>query len=109
MAAFLNMYEEPNAYCLCGYPDDGKPMIKCDFCEDWYHISCLNMSLEEYKAFESSSYTWLCKVCEALKLEVNMNAYEQIDQAADRPNDNNTCPESLNARKVGSIPMLKEC
>lgn len=34
-------------YCICRKPDDGGLMICCDWCEEWFHVSCINISEEE--------------------------------------------------------------
>ncbi|KAJ3016518.1 UNVERIFIED_CONTAM: PHD finger protein 3 [Siphonaria sp. JEL0065] len=31
-------------YCICRGPDNGKFMISCDVCKDWYHGSCVNIT-----------------------------------------------------------------
>ena len=28
-------------FCLCGQPDDQKPMTQCEKCHDWFHYRCL--------------------------------------------------------------------
>lgn len=28
--------KKDKVYCSCKGRDDGRPMIKCDFCNDWY-------------------------------------------------------------------------
>jgi hypothetical protein len=36
--------EERNLFCLCRGIDDGiRPMIQCDFCEDWFHFECIGL------------------------------------------------------------------
>lgn len=31
-------------YCVCRKPWEGRFMIQCDFCDEWYHGSCVNIS-----------------------------------------------------------------
>ncbi|KAK8945425.1 putative lysine-specific demethylase ELF6 [Platanthera guangdongensis] len=38
-------------YCICRKPDDRRPMIACDQCDEWYHFDCLNLREEPRKAF----------------------------------------------------------
>lgn len=48
-------------YCLCREPE--RPgMIGCDYCEEWYHISCLNLKKEEVN--ELTKCKWMCPKCE---------------------------------------------
>lgn len=35
--------DEP-VYCICKKPDNGRWMIGCDFCDDWFHGSCIGMN-----------------------------------------------------------------
>ena len=30
-------------YCYCGLPDDGKIMVQCDSCLEWFHGRCVGM------------------------------------------------------------------
>lgn len=34
-------------HCLCRKPDDGKLMIQCDYCDEWYHGACINITPEQ--------------------------------------------------------------
>ncbi|KAJ3121950.1 PHD finger protein 3 [Nowakowskiella sp. JEL0407] len=42
-------------YCICSKPDVGEFMIACDYCQEWYHGSCIGVTqkiadkLPEYK------------------------------------------------------------
>ena len=48
-------------YCLCREPE--RPgMIGCDFCEEWYHSSCLNLKKEDVK--QLTKCKWKCPKCE---------------------------------------------
>ena len=37
-------------------------MIGCDFCEEWYHSSCLNLKKEDVK--QLTKCKWKCPKCE---------------------------------------------
>ena len=47
--------EDQTAYCLCRKPWSGRFMIQCDFCDEWYHGSCVNitatdaLNIDKYK------------------------------------------------------------
>ena len=49
-------------YCLCRQPER-HPMIGCDFCEEWYHGSCLNLNKEDIK--QLTKCEWKCPKCES--------------------------------------------
>jgi hypothetical protein len=49
-------------YCICRQPFDGL-MIGCDYCDDWFHDSCIGMSKE--KAEKVEHYT--CPSCTILQ------------------------------------------
>jgi len=34
-------------YCSCRRPWEGRFMIMCDYCKEWYHGSCVNISSTE--------------------------------------------------------------
>jgi len=49
-------------YCYCRKPSS-KDLIGCDFCPQWYHPTCLNLSDESVKIILSLP-TWRCPECE---------------------------------------------
>ena len=53
-------------YCSCRMPYDknGEDMVECSNCQEWYHISCENVS---QKVFESRNRNWYCKSCKQTK------------------------------------------
>ena len=56
-----NHDEKVVLYCLCREPE--RPgMIGCDFCEEWYHSSCLNLKKEDVK--QLTKCKWKCPKCE---------------------------------------------
>jgi len=45
-------------YCLCREPE--RPgMIGCDFCEEWYHSSCLNLKKEDVKQLTKCKWKYM--------------------------------------------------
>ena len=43
----------PKKFCLCRQPER-HPMIGCDYCDEWYHNTCLNLSKEDVKGMKIS-------------------------------------------------------
>ncbi len=54
-------WDKIKVYCYCRQIDDGRRMIRCDGCEDWFHVNCAKISPERLKKIKSS--VWLCKSC----------------------------------------------
>ena len=51
---------DDEAYCLCRTPWQGRFMIQCDYCDEWYHGSCVNITATD--ALEIDRYKCcLCK------------------------------------------------
>ncbi|GFS11042.1 Pol polyprotein [Elysia marginata] len=48
------------AYCVCGMPDDGDLMIRCDVCFQWYHGRCVNLTPTQAKHLQ----TYTCTRCQ---------------------------------------------
>jgi len=81
-------------YCLCREPE--RPgMIGCDYCEEWYHISCLNLKKEDAK--QLTKCKWQCPKCELESKRQEKNKI-QVGQGTEKPR--------RNARKI-SIPTKR--
>ncbi|XP_031125306.1 lysine-specific demethylase lid isoform X2 [Ipomoea triloba] len=44
-------------YCICRRPNDQRPMIACDKCDEWYHFDCIHLSSS------SLPKTYICPAC----------------------------------------------
>ncbi|EDQ91504.1 uncharacterized protein MONBRDRAFT_3799, partial [Monosiga brevicollis MX1] len=55
--------DDDTPYCICRGPDDGRYMIACDSCDEWYHIDCLNLNLKHVRALEATHQTYTCPKC----------------------------------------------
>ena len=50
-------------YCTCRMPYDskeGRNMVECDECKEWYHKKCERISVE---VFRNKNMTWQCSSC----------------------------------------------
>ena len=58
-----NPNENPTSeiYCFCQQPER-HPMIGCDFCDTWYHGSCLNLKKDDIKKLVKIK--WGCPKCD---------------------------------------------
>lgn len=51
--------DDKKEYCVCRKPYSGRFMIQCDFCEEWYHGSCVNITVTEALVIDK----YKCKAC----------------------------------------------
>jgi hypothetical protein len=56
------LQDEP-VFCICRKPDDGRPMVCCDVCDEWYHCDCVGV--QERVAVRLDRY--VCPVCKTQK------------------------------------------
>lgn len=54
-------YEGQEIYCICRKPDNGKWMIACDGCDDWFHGDCVKMREVDTELVEQ----YICPNCNA--------------------------------------------
>ena len=40
---FQTSIDEPQKYCWCRGIDDGRPMVQCDGCDEWFHSACMGL------------------------------------------------------------------
>lgn len=53
--------DDNEVYCLCRKPWQGRFMIQCDYCDEWYHGSCVDVTAAD--ALEIDKYK--CGLCKA--------------------------------------------
>lgn len=53
--------EDKTPYCFCRKPWQGRFMIQCDYCDEWYHGSCVNITATD--ALDINKYK--CETCKA--------------------------------------------
>ena len=46
-------------YCICKKGDDGRVMIQCELCLDWFHHHCLNLSQSKARKLDN----FVCGAC----------------------------------------------
>ena len=51
--------------CICKATSNDHIMIKCDWCQDWYHDSCIGINRSDQIGF------WVCVLCRKLPHTVN--------------------------------------
>ena len=51
--------EDSTLYCLCRKPCNGRFMIQCDICEEWFHGSCVNITASDALTLDK----FMCTTC----------------------------------------------
>ncbi|MEW8562002.1 MAG: hypothetical protein AB2541_07845, partial [Candidatus Thiodiazotropha sp.] len=54
-----NVPEDQNVYCFCKQTWNNQFMIQCDFCKEWYHGKCVDISPTEALAIDK----YKCRAC----------------------------------------------
>ena len=50
-------------YCLCRLPDDGRFMICCDHCNEWYHGDCGGITPDNELEMKRDNKEYICPSC----------------------------------------------
>lgn len=58
-AKAMSKSKSKGVYCVCKGPDDGRMMIACDACNDWFHVGCIGMT----KTAASKLKSFTCAGC----------------------------------------------
>ena len=50
-------------YCLCRLPEDGRFMICCDHCDEWYHGDCVGITPDNELEMKGDNKEYICPSC----------------------------------------------
>ena len=50
-------------YCLCRLPEDGRFMICCDHCDEWYHGDCVGITPDGELGMRGDNKEYICPSC----------------------------------------------
>ncbi|XP_039262185.2 death-inducer obliterator 1-like [Styela clava] len=57
-------YNDPNRlWCICKKPHNGRFMISCDVCEEWFHGDCVGVTVQRGKQMEKKGEEYVCPSC----------------------------------------------
>ena len=68
--------ERLRIYCSCRQADDGRDMIRCDGCEDWFHTNCVKISKMKFKTIRNKS--WVCNACKVSSNAPSSYTYQRV-------------------------------
>lgn len=58
---FHHSDDDSEEYCFCKKPWNGRFMIQCDYCDEWYHGSCVNVTVTDALSIDK----YKCKACKS--------------------------------------------
>lgn len=64
-ASWASEDDPDRLWCICKQPHNGRFMICCDKCEDWFHGKCVNVTKAMGKEIEEKKKEWRCPNCKA--------------------------------------------
>lgn len=53
------------AICVCRGQDDGRDLVQCDDCQDWFHLDCLG--IDNIRDLGPETIAWYCDDCSDAK------------------------------------------
>ena len=74
--------ERLKIYCSCRQIEDGRDMVKCDGCKEWFHVDCIQIS---QLALKDKNTPWFCQsscssmsIVSSSKTPGNEYTYERV-------------------------------
>ncbi|KAG8817744.1 hypothetical protein FRC18_000370 [Serendipita sp. 400] len=86
----MSALNQEKQYCTCRGKDDGRPMIHCDNCDNWFHFQCIE--LDEGTAAEID--TFYCEPCTAQTKQSTTYSWQLTDDEL------STIPKPVEAKQV---------
>eukprot|EP00727_Mastigamoeba_balamuthi_P008447 m51a1_g4224 hypothetical protein (591) ;mRNA; f:100006-102032 len=75
--------EQEPLYCLCRSRWDGRTMIMCSFCQNWYHPECVGVAIPAGPYAEQAPL--VCPVCQQQQQQQCQQAAPQQQQGQEEP------------------------
>ena len=105
---FQTSMDETQRYCWCRGIDDGRPMVQCDGCDEWFHSACMglcNTSTSGNKKLNQRNLRCTLKRVEfeppyASCSTVTLDNYEVSGQSIDIPQKNSIKEKIIRKRKT---------
>lgn len=85
-------------YCICRSPVIDVFMIKCDFCEEWYHGDCIGITEEESESIDK----FCCKRCKRKK-PVLRTTYKKMNRKKNTRKENESEKISTDCQKTSNL------
>ena len=58
-------FDDSDLFCVCRGYEDGRFMICCDSCDEWYHGECIGIDETERKKYLETDILFICPFCQA--------------------------------------------
>ena len=55
--------DEAGRYCICSGFNDGRFMVECEECEEWFHGPCVHLSDIDSEAADATAEGFTCPRC----------------------------------------------
>ena len=106
---FQTSTDEPQKYCWCRGIDDGRPMVQCDGCDEWFHSSCMGLCNTSHKSnIKLNRQAPQLAVKEEIKIDPLLPVFSNVlldnDDAAEQLID----ISQKESKKKGKIKFNKE-
>lgn len=57
--------EEVEVFCICRQPENGRLMICCDECDEWFHADCIDLSEKDKETYKNNpDIDFICPFCD---------------------------------------------
>lgn len=58
--------DDSDLFCVCRGYEDGRFMICCDSCDEWYHGECIGIDETERKKYVETDILFICPFCQVI-------------------------------------------
>lgn len=73
--------EDQKLYCVCMQPHSSiRPMIQCDNCDDWLHLTCVNVSMDQVDQLQE----FICPSCSGMPSSFHVSQ-KYVSEPQDHP------------------------